>query len=594
MDNNTIVNGSLIPSTKNAPLDARTRISTIAEVENISVPFVGMIFYVEDEQQFYKVLSLKAKKVGPVTTQNALIDEYELLINPNLATKEFVEEQIAAIELIPGEQGPQGEMGPQGPQGEQGPEGPMGPQGLEGPAGKDGVDGKDFTFDMFTAEQLEMLRGPQGEMGPEGPAGKDAEPVDLTGYATEDFVKAEIEKIEIPEFDTTELQERITALEEVDHSVFLTEHQDVSHLATKEEVEKLHQRKYEVSGVPEGTLVKYFDNEVRVMCPKDAEFHKQNVGAGGSANKYYMNFTMFAPEGAVTFREGTQGMTAAELVLEDELRTVENGKRTIWLSLAVFDEATGEWIYRGDESTVDRCIGWNVLVEWYDAEGKVIVRDSFRVNIANKECFDSVVPLYREGLANKEFVKEQIAAIELKEGPMGPKGDQGIQGEKGDKGEKGSDGTFDANAIFEILNTEDKTVLGAINELLGLINDKHKIEEGKMFFGYIPYEVTGDIASYADITMEMIKHENSRVVEVNAQKLDRTSVGYVPQACFIFVAVPAESTLEVKKDNGFGGKLPFTETDFGCNDLVVVYNEVEYRVFGEMTLASGERFIYIN
>jgi hypothetical protein len=121
---------------------------------------------------------------------------------------------------------------------------------------------------------------------------------------------------------------------------------------------------------------------------------------------------MFAPEGAVTFREGTQGMTATELVLEDELRTVVNGRRTIWLSLAVFDEATGEWTYRGDESTIDRCIGWNVLVEWYDAEGKVIVRDSFRVNIANEECFDSVVPLYREGLANKEFVKEQIAAIE--------------------------------------------------------------------------------------------------------------------------------------------------------------------------------------
>ena len=55
-----IVNGSLIPSVKNAPLDARTRINTIAEVELIQVPFVGMIFYVIDEKQFY-ILKEKLK-----------------------------------------------------------------------------------------------------------------------------------------------------------------------------------------------------------------------------------------------------------------------------------------------------------------------------------------------------------------------------------------------------------------------------------------------------------------------------------------------------------------------------------------------------
>lgn len=327
-----IVSGSLIPSSNNSPLDLRTRINTIAEVENIQVPFVGMIFYVVDEEKFYVVKSLKDVEMGNMILKDNVIDRYEPLVDVKIDT-----------------------------------------EGVE---------------------------------------------VDLSEYAKKSFVEEKIAAIEHPQ-------------------------QDISHLATKEEVEKLHQRKYEVTGVPEGTLVKYFDNEVRVMCPKGAEFHKQQVGEGGAPNKYYMNFTMFAPEGAVTFREGTQGMTATELVLEDELRTVVNGKRTIWLSLAVFDEATGEWTYRGDESTVDRCIGWNVLIEWYDAEGKVIIRDSFRVNIANEECFDSVVPLYREGLANKEFVKEQIAAIELKEGPqgeVGPMGPQGLQGPKGDKGEQGEQG----------------------------------------------------------------------------------------------------------------------------------------------------------
>ena len=329
MSKKVIVSGSLIPSSNNSPLDLRTRINTIAEVESIQVPFIGMIFYVMDEEKFYVVKSLKSMEMGDMVLKDSVIDRFEPLVDVKI-----------------------------------------------------------------DAEGVE---------------------VDLSEYAKISFVEEKIAAIEHPQ-------------------------QDISHLATKEEVEKLHQRKYEVSGVPEGTLVKYFDNEVRVMCPKDAEFHKQNVGAGGSPNRYYMNFTMFAPEGAVTFREGTQGMTAEELVLEDELRTVVNGKRTIWLSLAVFDEATGEWTYRGDESTVDRCIGWNVLVEWYDAEGKVITRDSFRVNIANENCFDSVIPLYREGLANKEFVKEQIAAIELLEGPQGPQGEQGPAGEKGQDGKDGIDG----------------------------------------------------------------------------------------------------------------------------------------------------------
>ena len=413
--NGIVSSGGFKPSTKNTPIDIRTRIESLSEIAIIPNPFVGMIFYVLDEEKFYVVKSLKAKDLGAMLIPDASIDEFEpLMANINLdglATEEFVKELITQIELVPG---------PQGPQGTQGEQGLPGKDGENGKDGVDGKDGKDFTYDMFTPEQLESLRGPQGIQGPEGPAGKDgkdAEPVDLTGLATEEFVKEQIANAQINGGDcdcAIDLSE-FARKEFVKEAIANIEHpqQDISHLATKEEVEKLHQRKYEVSGVPEGTLVKYFDNEVRVMCPKDAEFHKQNVGAGGLSNRYYMNFTMFAPEGAVTFREGTQGMTAAELVLEDELRTVVDGKRTIWLSLAVLDEATGEWTYRGDESTVDRCIGWNVLVEWYDAEGKVIIRDSFRVNIANEKCFDSVVPLYREGLANKEFVKEQIAAIEL-------------------------------------------------------------------------------------------------------------------------------------------------------------------------------------
>lgn len=64
------------------------------------------------------------------------------------ATEQYVQDAIDNIELTPG------------------------PAGADG---KDGIDGKDFTYDMFTEEQLEALKGPQGEpglQGEQGPAGQ--------------------------------------------------------------------------------------------------------------------------------------------------------------------------------------------------------------------------------------------------------------------------------------------------------------------------------------------------------------------------------------------------------------------------------------
>ena len=75
---------------------------------------------------------------------NAKADKSELV---GLATETFVNEAVAAVELK---------------------EGPIGP---EGPKGEDGADGKDFTYDMFTPEQLEALIGPQGPEGVQGPVG---------------------------------------------------------------------------------------------------------------------------------------------------------------------------------------------------------------------------------------------------------------------------------------------------------------------------------------------------------------------------------------------------------------------------------------
>ena len=54
---------------------------------------------------------------------------------------------------------------------------------------------KDYVDDAIS--NIELIPGPQGPQGEQGPAGKDADPVDLEGYATEDFVMEAIANIEV-------------------------------------------------------------------------------------------------------------------------------------------------------------------------------------------------------------------------------------------------------------------------------------------------------------------------------------------------------------------------------------------------------------
>ena len=45
---------------------------------SIPNPWKGMLVYVEDENLYYKVTALKAKKAGPITIQDAIVDTYEV------------------------------------------------------------------------------------------------------------------------------------------------------------------------------------------------------------------------------------------------------------------------------------------------------------------------------------------------------------------------------------------------------------------------------------------------------------------------------------------------------------------------------------
>lgn len=179
-------------------------------------------------------------------------------------------------------------------------------------------------------------------------------------------------------------------------------------------------QKYEITNTPEGTLVNYRDKEIRVMCPVSTKWVKQNVGANGNANYYYMGFKAYAPTGAVSFKEDDQATIVDQTMYyfenNDFAGIDENGRKysIVWLALASYDETTNTWTYFGANSTAEKYVGWYYSVEWYDADGILIASDCIRVNLSNEQCHSSIEPYY-VGSIMKEVdtkIEEKILEVE--------------------------------------------------------------------------------------------------------------------------------------------------------------------------------------
>ncbi len=178
-------------------------------------------------------------------------------------------------------------------------------------------------------------------------------------------------------------------------------------------------RKYDISGTPIGTLVDYRDHEIRIMCPADAEFVKQSVGGTGNPNMYYMTFKAYAPEDAVSFKEGDRGVIVDEMFTFDGPASGvdEFGRKysVCWLALAMYDTASDTWTYFGKNSSVSKYIGWDYVVEWYNVDGKRIGADSVRINLSNENCHNINKPYYMVNYATSQEVaeiKETVSSAE--------------------------------------------------------------------------------------------------------------------------------------------------------------------------------------
>ena len=169
-------------------------------------------------------------------------------------------------------------------------------------------------------------------------------------------------------------------------------------------------RKFEVSNTPVGTLVDYRDKEIRVMCPADAIFTKQNVGENGNSNMYYMTFKAYAPNDAASFKEGDRGVIIDKMFTFDGPASGvdEFGRKysVCWLALASYNQDSDTWTYFGKNSSDDKYIGWDYVVEWFDKDQNKIGYDSVRINLSNEDCHTNIRPYYMANYVTADEVEE--------------------------------------------------------------------------------------------------------------------------------------------------------------------------------------------
>ena len=153
--------------------------------------------------------------------------------------------------------------------------------------------------------------------------------------------------------------------------------------------------KYEIVDAPVGTLIDYKEDEIRIMCPVDAEYHLQAVGSNGDANTYYVTLKTYCyNDNVVGYKEHLGSQVDAEIL--KDLKEDAYGRRyqPTWLGVAKYDSESGVWSYYGANSSESRFIGWDYRIDWFDANGVMIASDSVRINLSNEGCHYTVEPYY--------------------------------------------------------------------------------------------------------------------------------------------------------------------------------------------------------
>ena len=119
----------------------------------------------------------------------------------------------------------------------------------------------------------------------------------------------------------------------------------------------------------------------------------------------------------------------------------------------------------------------------------------------------------------------------------------------------------------------------------------------KMWYGRLSIqEVGGRVIQYNEITADMIKN-GVAVTKTTPKTLGKTSLGLASTTSemdYQIVVVPKANNYTVTKDNGLGGKTVFSTETAGANGIDITIDTVAYKLYGEVLIAQGETFIYVD
>ena len=181
---------------------------------------------------------------------------------------------------------------------------------------------------------------------------------------------------------------------------------------------------------------------------------------------------------------------------------------------------------------------------------------------------------------------------------------------KGDTGAAGRDGTNAVNPNFTIGtvmelekgNPPTVTISGTYpNLVLNFgIPTKEPTEVEYMYYGRLSIEdVGGRVIPYNNITENMILKgvTDGKLTKSTPHTLKKESLGLASTTAvgdYQIVIVPASRNYTVTKDNGLGGKMEFDEETSGANGIDIIINTIACKLYGEILIAQGEKFIYVD
>lgn len=136
----------------------------------------------------------------------------------------------------------------------------------------------------------------------------------------------------------------------------------------------------------------------------------------------------------------------------------------------------------------------------------------------------------------------------------------------------------------------------------------NNIANSKIWIGWIPQDLDGtgmgitteeEMAEGFNKKVMNFGIANGSLMEMDAQVIDKHSLGIVPEGGYCCVVAP--EGYRATFDNGFGGKVTLTEA-IGANGdfiqdgmpLTELINGVQYYLFGIMFNTHGEYFFYVD